>query len=155
MAQSVKLSDGSYIDAEGIYDAASSTIQASLNAKTNRIGQILYGVPSATGTWTPTAEQETYTLCSITLPAGTWLLIGCFMDYGGGGIRLHLSPAIYAIDSAHDSLNPEIIGATQTCFALVNGGQDVSLILIAIKVGASYRYGVDARYWGIKAICIG
>ena len=38
MAQSVKLSDGSYIDTEGIYDATQGRTQAALNA--NKCGKL-------------------------------------------------------------------------------------------------------------------
>ena len=152
MGQSVKLSDGTYIDAEGVYD---SSTQEVLSAKLTRVGTVITAAPSAAGTWIPTTKNETFDLCSVTLPAGTWLLIGQFMCYESG-IRIYFTSSPRGLlHGARDTYIAEWRGETMQCFGVYTGNQSISLRLLSTVANIPHTYDTNGDYWGIMAICIG
>lgn len=147
MGKSVKLTDGSYIDAEGVYDVTKEATQAALNS---RIGTLLSAYFNTANTWTPSALNETYTAASLALTDGIWLVFGHCYDRTGY-LRIRLTGGTYTSGVHHT----ENAGETLDCFGVIQGGQTVNLILSADKAGVTHTWTQDLKYWSLIAICIG
>lgn len=154
MGKSVKLTDGSYIDAEGIYDVTKEATQAALNS---RIGTAKRVGPTSAGTWKATTAQQETTMVSITLPAGKWLLIGYkYSDTGAYRLIWRNSAGAYPtywIAGSDDTAHSDV--SMTHAFALVDGDATYSLMLRAYDTTTTHKWTMDSSYYGIMAICIG
>lgn len=159
MAQSVKLKDGSYIDAGGVYDATQGKTQEAVNAaqKTinSRVGTVIQGTWSA-GSVTSSSSVQSYDLSTITLPEGIWLVIGHWEDNVGW-----LALIINATKSYMPLMMGRHIGQTYSdtleSFLVCKGGQNVTLSLgfVSPGKGLTYSWSTPNNLHRFQAICIG
>lgn len=154
MSKSVKLSDGSYLDTEGIYDVTQAQPQDALNAKLARLGQVLPTNLSTDNSWTSVAANELHDVASLTLPEGIWLVIGYFYDRVGY-LRVMVRPNTYLMlsNGTHDGAisSPSSLRAV----SIVKGNQTVLFSLYAMAANKTYTWGQDDFYWKFCAVCIG
>ena len=153
MAQSVKLKDGSYIDAAGVWDATKSETQNTINS---RLGTVIQGSWSA-GSITATSSTTGVDICTMALPAGKWLVIAHYEDAVG-----YLSLAIKASKSV---IAPLIMGKhlgqtyddTLDSFLVCDGNQNVTmgLAFVSPSSGRKYSWSTRNNMNRFHAICIG
>ena len=177
MSQSVKFSDGSYLDATDVWDTTQEKTQQqqnsdvqdavnslnssvsglntsvnSLNVTKARLGTRLQTTLNSANSWTPSAASATYDAASLTLPAGTWLVVGHFMDYQGY-MRMWINNVSgLAKHAAHDTA---CSSWTLDCFAITTGSRTVTLRLRAQKASVAHTWTQDGNYWSLWAVCIG
>ena len=153
MAQSVKLKDGSYIDAAGVWDATKSETQNTINS---RLGTVIQGTWSA-GSITTTSSTEGVDICTMTLPAGKWLVIAHYED-AVGWVAL-------VITATNGVIAPLMMGrhvgqtysATLDSFLVCNGNQNVTMGLdfTSPSRGLTYKWSAPNSMNRFHAICIG
>ena len=153
MAQSVKLKDGSYIDAAGVWDATKSETQNTINS---RLGTVIQGSWSA-GSITTTSSTAGVNICTMSLPAGKWLVIAHYEDTVGW-----LSLVITATNGV---IAPLMMGRhigqtysdTLSSFLVCNGNQNVTMRLgfLSPSQGKTYSWSVPNNLIRFHAICIG
>lgn len=159
MAQSVKLKDGSYIDAGGVYDATQGKTQEAVNAAQNtinsRAGTVIQGTWSA-GSVTTSSSVAEYVISTITLPEGIWLVIGHWEDSVGWlslivGCNKPIAPLMMGRHIGQTYPN------TLDSFLVCQGGQKVTMKLGFTSPGKGLTYSWDApnHMHRFQAICIG
>ena len=153
MAQSVKLKDGSYIDAAGVWDATKSETQNTINS---RLGTVIQGSWSA-GSITTTSSTTGVDICTMTLPAGKWLVIAHYEDTVGW--------LALVITASNGVIAPLMMGrhagqtysGTLDSFLVCNGNQKVTIRLgfLNPSQGKTYSWSVPNNLIRFHAICIG
>lgn len=155
MSQSVKLSDGSYIDTEGIYDATQAQTQDALNAKLARLGTLLQGKALSTATsWTSSSSKTELEWASLTLPEGKWLVFAHWYDKTGY-LRVDITAeksGQYRESASHDGAET---GRTMDAYFVGDGGQTVTLKLASQSVGKTYTWANNGMFFRLCAVCIG
>lgn len=158
MAQSVKLKDGSYIDAGGVYDATQGKTQEAVNAAQNtinsRVGTVIVGTWSA-GSATSSTSVQGVDISTIALPAGIWLVLAEWEDSVG-----YCTLALNSSGSTYPPLMGRHLGSepksTMNSFLICKGNQTITLKLGFLSpFGKSYSWPSPNNFYRFQAVCIG
>lgn len=115
---------------------------AQLYSNLNSLGTVLESCP--TSQFNPTAYQ-TYTLCSLTLPTGKWLLIG--RTLAGGDLIIDGDNRLICANGRNNYTTGEL---TLNAFAIFTGGS-ANLKLVSNGYGTVHN---DRNYCSLRAIRI-
>ena len=115
---------------------------SSLYSNLNSLGTVLESCP--TSQFNPTAYQ-TYTLCSLTLPTGKWLLIG--RTLAGGDLIIDGDNRLICANGRNNYTTGEL---TLNAFAIFTGGS-ANLKLVSNGYGTVHN---DRNYCSLRAIRI-